>query len=111
MTTDLRWYTTPATQPDDTHDDDLPTDYPLDHALPMFSWVAPSDTQVQAMLADPLSDGPDVIADDCGHVAPYGLVIAAVCGLFLCYGCAAAHDGTGCRECDADARACADPDE
>jgi hypothetical protein len=78
-----------------------PVDIPLDAGLPLFTWLRPSDAAVAALLADPLSDGPDVIADTCGHVAPYGLVTPTQCGLALCGDCHAEHT---CTPCDADAR-------
>lgn len=76
-----------------------------------FSWAAPTDPQITAALADPLTDGPDVIADDCGHTTPWGLVVTTACGLRLCGDCASTHDATGCLPCDTDARACADADD
>lgn len=75
---------------------------PLVPPCPPFSWIAPTDAQVAALLADPLGDGPDVLADDCGHVAPYGLVTSTPCNLALCPDCHATHR---CPPCDADARA------
>jgi hypothetical protein len=88
-----------------------PDDFPLVDPFPPFSWVAPTDDVIAAMLADPDSNGPDVLADDCGHVAAFGTVHPMPCGVYLCPPCASAHDASGCLPCDADARACADPDD
>lgn len=82
--------------------DPAPIDVALDSGLPLFTWLRPTDAAVAALLADPLSDGPDVIADTCGHVAPYGLVVSTMCDLALCGDCYAEHT---CSACDSDARA------
>lgn len=74
-----------------------PAAFPLVDPIPPFSWLRPTDADVAALLTDPLHDGPDVIADDCGHVTPYGLVEPTTCGLALCGDCAAGHT---CPACD-----------
>lgn len=77
-----------------THNPADPNLFPLVDPYPPFSWVAPTDTDIAALLA--AGGDFEVIADDCGHVESYGLVETTPCGLRLCDACAATHTHPSC---------------